>query len=139
MQEYKILEHTADVRLLVKGKTLHDLFTAALAGMNEIMGNKKNGRITDDLDRVRELSIVSLDTTGLLIDFLSEVLTISHQENTIFPLAEFLRLDDNSLEGWIFGRKVREFKEDIKAVTYHEAEVRRNEQGELETIIIFDI
>lgn len=140
MQEYKILEHTVDIRLLVKGKTVHDLFVASLAGMNEIIGrNKKDKRITDDLDRIRELSIVSLNITGLLVDFLTEVLAISHEEGAIFPLVEFLDLDENSFEGWIFGKKVKGFKEDIKTVTCHEAEVKRNEQGEFETILIFYI
>ncbi len=34
---YTVLEHTADVRLLVEGRTLAELFAEALRGMMELM------------------------------------------------------------------------------------------------------
>ena len=37
------------------------------------------------------------------------------------------------------GFDIEEFDDDIKAVTYHEAEVRKNGKGNLETYMIFDI
>jgi SHS2 domain-containing protein len=39
----------------------------------------------------------------------------------------------------IKGNRVSYFDEDIKAVTYHEAAVKQNNEGQLETVIIFDI
>jgi len=48
-------------------------------------------------------------------------------------------LTETEIEVKVFGRKVEEFEEDIKAVTYHEAEVKKNEKGEYETMLVFDI
>lgn len=138
MREYKTLQHTADIRLLVKGDTAEELFLAALAGMDEII-NKEEAQKKDDLVIVKEINIASSDMTGLLVDFLSEVLAITHTEKAIFPRAEFLKLTDNVLEARIYGRKTDKFDEDIKAVTYHEAAVRRNDKGIFETILVFDI
>jgi SHS2 domain-containing protein len=43
------------------------------------------------------------------------------------------------LEATVYGRKVSGFKEDVKAVTYHEADITENEEGCLETVVVFDI
>lgn len=67
------------------------------------------------MDTLR-LELASLDISSLLIDFLSTILTLSYENKAIFC-----------------------FDKDIKAVTYHEAEVKKNDQGKYETTIVFDI
>lgn len=138
MREYQFLQHTADIRLLVKGDVFKELFMAGLEGMNEII-NKEEARKKNNLEIEKEIKIASSDLTGLLVDFLSEVLAQSHMEKAIFPRVEFIKLDKNNLEARIYGRKVDEFREDIKAVTYHEADVQRTEKGMFETVLVFDI
>jgi len=43
------------------------------------------------------------------------------------------------LDARLFGAHVRKFDEDIKAVTYHEANITHSPTGEFETMIVFDI
>lgn len=136
---YQILPHTADVRLKVEGKDLPELFYSALLGMSEIIKNdfcKSFSKFSESIS----VSLSSPDETALLVDFLSEVLTQTHEKQTVFCRVEFSKLTTTELEVRLSGSKVTDgFDEDIKAVTYHEADVVKNEQGNYETVIVFDI
>lgn len=138
MKSYAILEHTADIRLHVKGDSLPELFLASLSGMNEIL-------CKDDKLQLKKHSIsftievFSVDTTSLLIDFLSEALTLSQVHKAIINKANFLVFEPTHVRAQLIGVKVDSFTEDIKAVTYHEANVVKNVKGEYETMIVFDI
>jgi len=135
---YQLAGHTADVRLKIEGKTQEKLFMSALDGMDEII---KRGFCKDlDKPQLRQvISIKSSDLTNLLIDFLSEILTLSHENKAVFCKVKFLRLAKTFLHAEILGTKVDRFDRDIKAVTYHEAEVKKNESGKLQAMIVFDI
>lgn len=137
MRSHHVEPHMADVRLKVEGDTLEELFQAALEGMGELI--KKGVFQKKDTPEVQRISILSPDVTSLLIDFLSEVLTLSHIQHVVFGKMEFLELTETRLKASIWGRKVRAFDEDIKAVTYHEANVAKNKRGFYETMIVFDI
>lgn len=141
MKSGKILEHTADIRLQVEGESLPELFTAALEGMAEIIkpGIIEKNQGQQDQSQTKTLNISSANSTLLLIDFLSEVLTLTQIHQTIFYTVEFNGFTEISLRAKIFGTKVENFDEDIKAVTYHEAAIKKNKKGNFETIIIFDI
>lgn len=138
MNKYSIAPHVADVRLHVQAESFENLLTVALDGMNIIM--KKNYRMY--LNRhsfIKEILINSNDQTSLLIDFLSKILTLSHIYKAIFHKIDRLEICENSLHAFVLGTKVNNFDEDIKAVTYHEAEIKRNKKVGLETTIVFDI
>ncbi len=145
MKIYKLLPHTADTRLYVEASTLPELFETALKGMSDIIKKTQKSYYALYSDRskvynvLKEVKIESPDITSLLIDFLSEILTYSQEEKAVFRKADIKKLTDTILEAEIFGEKVDEFDEDIKAVTYHEAEVRKNKRGNWEVTIIFDI
>lgn len=139
MKSYRFISHTADIRMQVTGDILPELFEAAVLGMNEIL---IPGFCDDDKDNnviVREISIEASDATALLVDFLSEILTCSYEDKAVFCRIDFLKISETATEAKIYGKKVHMFKGDIKAVTYHEAEVRKSENGKWETMIVFDI
>lgn len=136
MRRYEILEHTADLRLKTEGDSLEELFLAALEGMNNVI--KKD--ICSDVPKlVVEIKLAAIDETALLIDFLSEVLTKSHERKAVFCKVEFQSLKASEFKAKIFGVPVDQFDEDIKAVTYHEANIIKNAQENYETMIVFDI
>lgn len=136
MRAHYILSHTADVRLKAEGSTPEELFCAALEGMAEIQSAQRKAQ-SEKL--TKEIKIVSADTTALLIDFLSEALAQSHIEKAVFNEVKFTKLSDTGLEAEIFGERAEGFGEDIKAVTYHGAEVVKNDAGNYEVTILFDI
>jgi SHS2 domain-containing protein len=136
MKYFKLIEHTADVRLYVEGSSYEELFLAALNGMAHIIRSHtcpSHSNITIDVH------IVASDITTLLIDFLSNALTHTQTEKLLFCDAVFVKLTDTFLDARLNGHKIDRFDEDIKAVTYHETEVKKNNRGNYETIIVFDI
>lgn len=137
-QGFEILEHTADLRIKAWGKTKEELFRNALRGMGYVQ--KPESRITNyELRITKKIKVESNDVTTLLIDFLSAVLTQSQIKRVVFYDVKFLKFSDTELKAEIVGAKVDEFDEDIKAATYHEAEVKMAESGSYETMIVFDI
>ncbi len=145
---YELIEHTADLKIRVWGSSLENLFFEAVLAM---MGLIKPLQITNEYEYTnrieREVKVEAPDETALLIGFLSEVLTLSQTHKEIYNRVNFERFFPStdsgqapvSLEATLEGVRVGEFDEDIKAVTYHEAEVRQNEKGEWETYVVFDI
>jgi SHS2 domain-containing protein len=133
---YKILEHTADARIYVDGKDLAELFESAVAGMMEIFKPKE---VDEEKSSERILFIESDNPTFLLIDFLNEVLLLVNKYKETYSIKEFKKINDNSLEAVLSGNKAGYFGRDIKAATYHEADIRKNDKGLLETNIVFDI
>jgi len=136
MKHYEIVPHTADVGLRVEGTTLEELFNAALQGMSQIIAS---GTCELKNDVQIDVSLSSNDATSLLIDFLSDILTQSHVKKVVFCRVEFKILHEKELCARVYGVNVKHFDEDIKAVTYHEADVCKNKLGNWETMIIFDI
>lgn len=121
----------------IEADSLPDLFVAAIEGMNSII---RESRIKNQELRIkRNIEIQSPDKTALLIDFMSEVLYLSQTNREIYMEVNFLEFSEMALKAEIYGQKVDEFDEDIKAVTYHEANIIKNEKGNFETMIVFDI
>ena len=119
----------------VWGDTLESLFLDAARGMIEVIkitGPSKTGT-------TREISLVAADKTALLVDFLNEILSLAQTYKEIYPEVVLKKLSETEVEAELKGVPVEGFDEDIKAVTYHEAEVKQNEEGEWETMLVFDI
>lgn len=137
MRSHAIRAHTSDIRLAVRADSLEELFRGALEGMAGIMQpglpEKQSHPLTE------ALSLAADDTTSLLIDFLSEVLTRMHIRRAIYSAVSFTELTQQTLSAVIAGAPVDGFDKDIKAVTYHEADVKQRATGEWGTTIVFDI
>src|SRR5512147_1783475 len=104
MNRFQILPHTADVRLKVTGDSLEELFTAALEGMNKII--KNDYKAGSHVQYTEKISIDSADASMLIIDFLSEVLTLSHKNKALYYIKAFNKLEHNKLEIILEGNKV---------------------------------
>ena len=134
----KYLPHTADIRMRIEGETLEKLYMAGVKGMANII--KENScdepRTYNSKTRIKTSS---LDNTNLLIDFLSDVLTRTYTNKTIYCKIHILSLKEYTIEADVFGVKTNDFDEEIKAVTYHEAEVKKNKNNQWVSLVIFDI
>ena len=135
---YEIIEHTADLKIKVWGDSLENLFSeAALATMRMVKDISKITIVNSLIQR--KVKVEAPDKTALLVDFLSEVLALSQTNKEVYTEVKFNKFSETELEALLRGIKVDEFDEDIKAVTYHEAEVKQNEKGEWETFLVLDI
>lgn len=134
MQKYEILEYTTDLKVRASGETKEELF------LNMMIGMFRGARVeTKDQDKVaREIKVESIDEPSLLVDFLSEVLSLSDINNEAYFKVEFSKLTNKELQGKIFGQPIEKIGLEIKAVTYHGIEIKK--VGDTwEAIILFDI
>ncbi|PJE57483.1 MAG: hypothetical protein COU82_01740 [Candidatus Portnoybacteria bacterium CG10_big_fil_rev_8_21_14_0_10_38_18] len=132
---YKILEHPSDVRVQASGDSKEELFLNAMKGMVAVLRPK----MKDKKEKIKnKIKVKSVDINALLVDFLSEVLYLSHVNKEIYTDVKFSRFSDKELAGELFGNKVESFGEDIKAVTYHDLKIEKKD-GLYEATILFDI
>jgi len=135
MEKYKIIEHRADLKIKVFGKTKEELFENAVLAMNDYLQPEiKNSKIIK-----RKILIKSFDIKTLIVDFLSEILYLIQTKKETYFKTDFKKFTNTEINAFIFGRKVKKFNEDIKAVTYYDLEIKQKEKNLWQATILFDI
>jgi len=131
---YEILQHTADVRLRVTASSLQELFADALRGLMAVM----HGAPVAGGEETESIELDSIDLTALLVDFLNEALVRAVVSRRGYTGASFASLGETHLSATLTSVPAASFDEEVKAVTYHEAEVRRSGEG-WTTMLVLDI
>ena len=132
---FEVLPHTADLRIRARGRTLEELFANSLRGMSSVMQAEA---VSKPVEIERAIEASSPDTAALLVDFLSEALSLAEVHREVYTDVQFQELSDKSLRATLRGGRVPEFAEDIKAVTYHGVEIEETDQG-YEATVVYDI
>jgi SHS2 domain-containing protein len=132
------MEHTADGGLVVEAARVEALFAeAALALMAQIVDP---GCIR--VRQWRELAVSGSDWTDLMVNWLRELLYLFNGELWLAGQVDVERLAPVGLEarvgGEAFDPACHEVRNEIKAITYHQAEVK-NEDGLWRAQVIFDL
>jgi len=133
MNGYEIIETTADVGIDVTADSVDALFTLAARGMLDIMG-----LLDINSDSYKFSKRITL--SGTMEDWLVDVLTAILGEmefDEIFFSNVFIIISNNMAE-IKFAMSHRRPVTDIKAVTYHNLVVRKNDRI-YTTRIIFDV
>lgn len=82
----------------------------------------------------------SVDSSMLIIDFLNELLRLLQTYKEVYQTITIKELSETELEADLVGIKIADgFDEDIKAVAYHGVKIEKNDKGNYEVTIIFDI
>jgi len=139
--KYKILEHKADLKIKVFGKTKEELFENAMVGMFEAAKYEMTKRLTTKRLTTKRLTIKikSIDLPSLLVDFLSEVLYLAETKKLVFEKVEFKKFTENEIEAKLTGNQLKRMGVHIKGVTYHELDIRQKKDGTWQATILFDI
>ncbi len=135
MKRFEILEHRADLKIRVFGRDKKELFKNALIGMSSAL----RAKIKNQRAKIKKIKVKSFDLETLLVDFLSEALYLSQANKEVYFEARFKKFTENEIEGELIGQKVERFGEDIKAVTYHGLEIKKNKDDSWQVTILFDI
>ena len=130
---YREVEHTADWALHVWAPDLPSLLAEAAQGMYALSHTKLAAEPRD----LREFEIPFLDRESLVVDFLSELLFFGEDEGIAFDSYQF-EFNGVSLKVQAKGAPIRDQAKEIKAVTYHDLQVRETARG-LEVNIVFDV
>lgn len=131
---YKLLEHTADLKIQAWGKDLKEAFSNTLKGMFESC----QPEIVDKKPHYRSLTIKADNKESLLVDFLSQALYFSDVYNECYAKAQFSKLSEKELKAKLFAYKVSHWGKEIKAVTWHDLTIKK-ENGLWQIRVLFDI
>jgi SHS2 domain-containing protein len=138
MGTYRLIDHTADIGISVEGKDLKDLFTTSAYAMFSQMF---------DLDKIKDKETKRVKLEGenledLLIRWLNELIFLS-ESGYIFKAFDIEKLEETSLSASLKGDKIdfrkTPLKQQIKAATYHQLEIKKMASGNWQTTIIFDV
>ena len=138
VKPFEIIDHTADIGIVVHGTDIKQVFANAALGLFNLMADldnlKENTR--------REIKLSAEDVEVLLIEWLNELIYISEVEHIIFKRFEIDELSNTNLKATCFGEKIKpgqhRLKREIKAATYHMLRINK-ENGSYKVQIIFDI
>jgi len=133
MKKYQVIEHTADLKIKVFARTKKELFSNFLLALSEILVREKGGKKVK-----RNIEVHSFDFPALLVDFLNQVIFLSQTNKEFYDKIQIKEFSEKKIKGFLFGRKIERFKEDIKAATYHDLEVKKN-KNLWEAVVLFDV
>jgi SHS2 domain-containing protein len=136
-RRWRLIDHTADMRVEVCGSDLQELFANAAAALTELLGTGSEIRIEKEMD-------VTLESPGLeelMVDWLREILYYNQVSGWILAQISLEQLSHTTLKARLsFGVRRDEEPPDteIKAVTYHGISVEKTDLGYCSRIL-FDI
>ena len=141
MKEFEILEHTADIGIMAYGKTKREVFINAAKGMFEIISGDTKNLKENFYDKIK-LEADNLE--GLLFAWLNELLYIGETRLVILNKFQIKELSDFQIKAEVEGMKINppsvKIEKEIKAVTYHRLEIKKDEESGLwRAQVIFDI
>ena len=141
MKNYKLLNHTADIRIEVWGKTRKELFANSVKAMFDLMidmsGNNEKKKLAQ-----RTIKIVGNDLEDTLINFLREALYLFNGQGWLVRDCKPLELDKRRIvaqfQGEPYNRTNNPLKTEIKAVTYHGLSINRSNKF-WQAKVVFDV
>ncbi|HHX64474.1 MAG TPA: archease [Chloroflexi bacterium] len=138
-QPFEELEHPADISLRVYGDDLAALFRHAAQGMFHLL----RCRADDDPDSsepvTEEIVLQAHDVETLLVDWLTELLYLSETRQACFDTFDLTHIDPTHLKAVVRGVSPARAEKDIKAVTYADMSITRNDDDHYTTTITFDV
>ncbi len=131
----RIVEHTADWALQLRGRDLMELFANAARGMAYLLAGDTSAL---PLEHARDVVLEAHDAEELLVLWLGEMAYWAERDGLVFPEAELFERTPQKLAGTVRGGRPPELQKHIKAVTYHDLAIRRTDDG-LEVTVVFDV
>jgi len=136
-QRWRLLDHTADLRIEVYGASVEELLLNAGVALARILDPEP------EIPPDRELDVVVEGETSeeLLVDWLREILFQSETENFVLVSAEIIELAGSKLKARLLGvTRPPDTKpaEEIKGVTYHGLAIEEADSGYVARLV-FDI
>jgi SHS2 domain-containing protein len=142
MGNFKFIPHTADIAVQITAKTMEDLFSMAASALKSAVVEdfKSKNNISYKLNCSAQI------LEELLVIFLNEINYLYFSKKFIFCQVAELSIKKPAdqymaeavLMGENFSLKHHIFKEEIKAVTYHNLEIKNTDEG-FSVTIVFDI
>ncbi len=138
MKSYHAIDHTADLGLVITGANEGELFSNAAFAVFDIITDLKHVEPRE----TRQIVVEGDGWEDLLVNFLREVLYLYNGERWLLREARIVRIGEKGLQAKVsgepFNSRKHEICKEIKAVTYHQTEVRKTPEG-FTARVIFDV
>jgi SHS2 domain-containing protein len=137
MKPFEIVEHTADVGLVARGRTLPELFANAALGMMSLLVDADSVAPGEAMP----VSVEADDRATLLAALLSELLFRLEVDRFVTHHIAVSSLSDVELHATAYGERIgehHEFLGEIKAVTHHDLTVEPDGDAWRATVL-FDV
>ena len=127
--KYKFLEHTADIKFIVHGKKLKNIFENSVLAMSEFISN---GAEIKNMSEKR-FKISGRDYIELFYSFIDEIIYFVDAENFI-PKEAQVHLEEKKgkifLKAILFGDNAGNYENlsHVKAATYSEMYIKENKE-----------
>jgi SHS2 domain-containing protein len=135
---YELIEHTADIGIRVWANDIKGLFEEAARGLFDIITDIKT--VTARIER--SVTVRGSGWEEVMVAWLTELLYLHEVKDLLFcdfSVAEVDRVIIRGVaRGEHFNEKRHTIKTVVKAVTYHQLQIREQD-GHLHAQIIFDI
>lgn len=126
MPKFEFIEHTADVAFKAYGKDLNELFANAAEALESTLVHLEHVAPIE----VRRIEIASYSYENLLYDWLAELLVMCEVERFAVKKCK-VKITGLSLTAECLGERVgldkHVLNEEVKAVTYHNLQVMKND------------
>lgn len=131
---FEEIDHTADWAYRVWAPSLEELFIQAAISLFTLAGIQ----LVKGVQVKREIELCGIDYESLLVAWLNELLYLRESENLGFNYFEILNLGPQNLKIYLRGAPIQDWTKFIKAVTYHNLSIKKNDQG-FETTLVLDV
>jgi SHS2 domain-containing protein len=129
MEQFRILEHTADVGFEAFGSTRQEAFVNAARALIYLIVDLE----AIDAHEAVSVQVQGTDPESLLVNWLSELLYLHDAEGWLFRDFEILSLQEDSLSALARGEKFHSARHQakllVKAITYHQLALERTPEG----------
>jgi SHS2 domain-containing protein len=126
---YRLIDHTGDLGLEVRGDDLPALFANAAWALMDILVDAETIRA----DQPQTILVEAPDREALLASWLGELLFWFDARHRVFGRFEIEEWTDQKFKarawGEAFDPKRHGFKQGVKAVTYHQLQIRKTSEG----------
>jgi len=128
------VEHTADRAFRVRGRELTELLENAAQAMVALDGEPP----ASECFVRRVIEVEGTDRETLLVNWLNEILYLEQTHHEFYDHFLLSDVTENHLRAQLYGRQLDRSVTSVKAVTFHNLEVKESSEG-LEATIVVDV
>ena len=139
MKTYEYIDHTADLGIRARGKSLQELFTNAAHALFETVA------VLDTINPIEQtrIEVEAESVADLMVAWLDELIFRHEVDEVFFKRVELVELSETRLSAYAYGEPADFAKHvvytEIKSVTYHQLSVSQSADGEWTANVIFDL
>ena len=131
---FQEIEHTADRAFRVTGRNMAELLENTARTIQAVDRPGTMGRILG----TRDIQVEGIDRESLLVNWLNEILYLEQAHGLACERFEIIELKDDHLHARVETREYDGNYSQIKAVTFHNLEIRESSEG-VEAEIVVDV